>query len=130
MREDYIIRIIKDVAKVLAAALDLFKKDKPEEALALTDRTLQKMFGLATDFTLLDVEQQITEKRLSIADLKQLLALLTLRADFLAAQSNIFAIAEYEKCIAIIELIEANSSTFDASISRSKSDIYDKINVI
>ncbi len=52
MQEDYIIRIIKDVAKVLAIALDLFKNDKPDEALALADETLKKTFGLATDFDL------------------------------------------------------------------------------
>jgi hypothetical protein len=130
MQEDYILRIIKDVAKVLAIALDLFKNDKPEEALALTDQTLVKMFGLEADFTISEVAQFLVEKRLNTADLKQLLSLLTLRADFLSAQSNIFAKAEYEKCVGIIELIEANSTVFDASISRYKSDIYEKINQI
>jgi hypothetical protein len=130
MQEDYIIRLIKDVAKVLAIALDLFKNDKPDEALALTDQTLQKIFGLEADFSITVVEQLLAEKQLTIADLKQLLSLITLRADFLAAQSNIFAKAEYEKCIAIIELIENNTTIFDASISRYKSDIYDKIETI
>jgi hypothetical protein len=72
-------------------------------------------------------EQLLVEKQLNVADLKQLLSLLMLRADFLSQQSNIFAKAEYEKCIGIIELIEANSTVFDASISRYKSDIYEKI---
>ncbi len=111
MQEDYIIRIIKDVAKVLAIALDLFKNDKPDEALALADETLKKMFGLAADFDLAELKQLIAEKQFSVADTKQLLSLMTLRADFLAAKSNIFAKAEYEKCIGIIELIEANSMT-------------------
>lgn len=62
MQEDYIIRLIKDVAKVLAIALDLFKNDKPEEALALTDQTLQKTFGLEADFSITVVEQLLAEK--------------------------------------------------------------------
>ena len=128
MQEDYIIRIIKDVAKVLAIALDLFKNGKPDEALALTDETLQKMFDLEADFSVSEVEKLLMEKKFNVADVKQLLSLLTLRADFLAAKSNIFAKAEYEKCLGIIELIEAYSMTFDMAIGCCKSDIYSKIN--
>ncbi len=123
MQEDYFIRQLKEVSKVLAIILGLSDKGEIEEAIKISEKGLKSEFGFSSDFTFDDLKTQLASGKLQLNDLSQILDLVMVRAKLFTEQSKELAIAEYDKSLQIITFIEDKTSTFDFSILQKKSEI-------
>jgi hypothetical protein len=123
MQEDYLLKQLKDVSKVLAVMLGLAKKGDVKEALELSVQTLKVQFNLLENFSFEDLNKLFLDKKLSVEDLKQLLSLMLERGNLLTAKSPEAAATEYHKCLIIIELIEKNDTTYDLNLVQIKRGI-------
>ena len=123
MQEDYLLKQLKDVSKVLAALLGLAKKGDVKEALELSVQTLKVQFNLLENFSENDIVELLENKKLSVEDLKQLLDLMVERGNLLASKSTEVAAQEYHKCLIIIGLIEHNATTYDLNLIRKKKEL-------
>jgi hypothetical protein len=127
MQEDYLLKQLKDVSKVLAVMLGLAKKGDVREALELSVQTLKVQFNLLENFSFEDLNQLFLDKKLSVEDLKQLLSLMLERGNLLTSKSPEAAASEYHKCLIIIKLIEKHATTYDLSLVQKKREIEAKI---
>jgi hypothetical protein len=127
MQEDYILKQIKDVSKVLAVMLGLAKRGDVKEALELSVQTLKVQFNLLENFSFEDLNKSFLDKKLSVEDLKQLLSLMLERSSLLALKSHEAAAAEYHKCLIIMELIEKNATIYDLNLIQIKRGIEVKL---
>ena len=123
MQEDYLIKQLKDVSKVLAVMLGLAKKGDVKEALELSVQTLKVQFNLLENFSENDIAELLENKKLSVEDLKQLLDLMMERANLLATNSPEAAASEYHKCLIVMGLIEKNATTYDLNLVYKKREI-------
>ena len=123
MQEDYLIKQLKDVSKVLAVMLGLAKKGDVKEALELSVQTLKVQFDLLENFSENDIAELLENKKLSVEDLKQLLDLMMERANLLATNSPEAAASEYHKCLIVMGLIEKNATTYDLNLVYKKREI-------
>jgi hypothetical protein len=126
MLEDFIIRQTKDIVKVIAFLLGLAQKGEVQAALEISQRTLQTVFGLKDDFLMADIQALFDDKKLSEADLKQLLSLLVVRLELL--ENEDLAI-ETQKCMDLIDFIQKNGATYDFGINQTKQKVLKKINI-
>lgn len=127
MQEDYFIRQLKDVSKVLAIILGLSDKGKLEEAIEISEQALKSEFGLADDFSVEEIKTQLASKNLYLDDLKQLLAIVMLRANLFTEKNKDLASAEFSKALEIITLFQDKSMTFDFSILQKKAEILENL---
>lgn len=123
MQQDYLIKQLKDVAKVLAVMLGLAKKGDVKEAIELSVQTLKVQFNLLENFSENDIIELLENKKLSVDDLKPLLNLIKERGNLLAINSPEAAATEYHKCLIIIELIEKNATAYDLNLVYKKREI-------
>jgi hypothetical protein len=130
MQEDYIIRQLKDISKVLAIIIGFYDNGKIEEALKMSEHLLETDFGLSINFTKDEILAKFKLGDLSMNDLKQLLNLIITRSNLLEEQSIAKAIIELDKGLEIIALIQDNSNVFDLNLSQKKVAINAKINQI
>jgi aryl-alcohol dehydrogenase-like predicted oxidoreductase len=129
MQEDYLLKQLKDVSKVLAVMLGLAKKGDVKEALELSVQTLKVQFNLLENFSENDIIELLENKKLSVDDLKQLLSLMLERGNLLASESPEAAASEYHKCLIIIELIEKYATIYDLNLVQIKRGIEAKISI-
>jgi hypothetical protein len=127
MQEDYLLKQLKDVSKVLAVMLGLAKKGDVKEALELSVQTLKVQFNLLENFSLEELNQLFLDKKLSVEDLKQLLYLMLERGNLLTSKSPEAAASEYHKCLIIIELIEKYATTYDLNLVQIKRELEAKV---
>jgi hypothetical protein len=123
MQEDYLLKQLKDVSKVLAVMLGLAKKGDVKEAIELSVQTLKVQFNVSENFSFEDINQLFLDKKLSVEDLKQLLYLMMERGDLLELKSPEAAASEYHKCLIIMELIEKNATTYDLNLVQIRREI-------
>jgi hypothetical protein len=123
MQEDYLLKQLKDVSKVLAVMLGLAKKGDVKEALELSVQTLKVQFNASENFSFEDLNQLFLDKKLSVEDLKQLLSLMMERGNLLASESPEAGASEFHKCLIIIELIEKYATTYDFNLVQIKRGI-------
>ena len=127
MQEDYFIRQLKNVSKVLAIILGLSDKGKLEEAIEISEQALKSEFGLADDFSVEEIKIQLASDKLYLDDLKQLLAIVMLRANLFTEKNKDLASAEFSKALEIITLFQDKSMTFDFSILQKKAEILENL---
>jgi hypothetical protein len=123
MQEDYLLKQLKDVSKVLALMLGLAKKGDVKEAIELSVQTLKVQFNLLDNFSFEELNQLFLDKKLSVEDLKQLLSLMMERGNLFATKSPEAAASEYHKCLIIMELIEKYATTYDLNLVQIKRGI-------
>jgi hypothetical protein len=127
MQEDYLLKQLKDVSKVLAMMWGLAKKGDIKEALELSVQTLKVQFNVLENFSFEELNQLFLDKKVSVEDLKQLLSLMMERGNLLASESPEAAASEYHKCLIIMELIEKYSTTYDLNLVQIKRGIETKL---
>jgi hypothetical protein len=123
MQEDYLLKQLKDVSKVLAVMLGLAKKGDVKEAIELSVQTLKVQFNLLENFSFEDLNQLFLDKKLSVEDLRQLLSLMLERGNLLTSKSPEAAVSEFHKCLIIMELIEKNATTYDLNLVQIRREI-------
>ena len=87
MQHDYIKRQIKDFTKVLAYLLGLAQKGELAEVAVEIDGILQTDLGLRPDFRTVELLELYESGKLDYKGVKQLVALLKLRAETLRTQA-------------------------------------------
>jgi hypothetical protein len=127
MQEDYLLKQLKDVSKVLVVMLGLAKKGDVKEALELSVQTLKVQFNLLENFSIDELNELLENKKLSVDDLKQLLSLMMERGNLLTLKSPEAAALEYHKCLIIIELIEKHATTYDLNLGYKKRELETKL---
>jgi hypothetical protein len=127
MQEDYFIKQLKDVSKVLAVMLGLAKKGDIKEAIELSVQTLKVQFNLLENFSFEELNQLFLDKKLSVEDLRQLLSLMIERGNLLTSKSPEAAASEFHKCLIIMGLIEKYATTYDLNLVQIKREIEAKI---
>ena len=127
MQEDYLIKQLKDISKVLAVMLGLAKKGDVKEALELSVQTLKVPFNLLENFSENDIIELLENKKLSVDDLNPLLDLMMERGNLLTSNSPDAAKVEYHKCLIIIGLIEKNATNYELNLVYKKREIEAKI---
>lgn len=127
MQQDYLLKQLKDVSKVLAVMLGLAKKGCVREALELSVQTLKVQFNLLENFSIEELNTLLEYKKLSVDDLKPLLDLMMERGNLLASKSTEVAESEYYKCLIVMGLIEKYATTYDLNLVYKKREIEAKI---
>ena len=121
MQHDYIKRQIKDFTKVLAYLLGLAQKGELAEVAVEIDGILQTDLGLRPDFRTVELLELYESGKLDFEGVKQLVALLKLRAEALEQEDPEQARLSAEKALAVIQQLEERSGTFDFELDSWRS---------
>jgi len=123
MQHDYIKRQIKDFTKVLAYLLGLAKKGELAEVVVEIDGILQTELGLQPDFRTVELLELYEAGKLDYEGVKQLAALLRLRAEALRTLAPEQARISAQKALDILQQLEEKSGVFDFELEGWKKEL-------
>jgi hypothetical protein len=115
-REDYYIRQLKELGRVLATLISMNKAKQYEKAILLIDQTMQQLYGLDVGFAIEDITKQ--SERFSQDDLRYILQFMMEKTKFYDCLAEELPKKSYfQKALQIFTLYNQKSTTFDLDLS-------------
>jgi hypothetical protein len=124
MQHDYIKRQVKDFANVLAYLLGLAKREELAAVMVEIDGILQNELGLQPNFKTQHLMELYEAGKLDYEGVKQLVALLKLRAEVLQTEDPAEAERSRLKALEVIQQLEERSGVFDFEMAEWKRGLW------